>query len=136
MLKPTAPGVAIVACSTCRRPSHEAATPDADGSDGERLVAALRAVRASDARYAAIAIETMPCLFACSAACTLHLRAPGKIGYVLGGFAPDEAAARAILDYAAHYAASAEGEVRYADWPEGVKGHFLTRCPPQGFTVA
>jgi predicted metal-binding protein len=102
---------------------------------GARLAQALHSVKASDERYAAIAIREMPCLFACGDFCTVHLRAPGKISYVLGRFTPDEEAARAILDYAAHYAASEFGQVRYADWPEGVKGHFITRSPPEGFVV-
>jgi len=134
MLKPTGNGTAIIACSTCRL-SAEARTDGEGRRGGELMVAALRQAQASDPRYQAIAIEEMPCLFACSDHCTLHLRAPGKISYVLGRFTPDEAAARAMLDYAVHYAASEQGEVRYADWPEGVKGHFLTRSPPSGFTV-
>ena len=48
---------------------------------------------------------------------------------------PEADAARAILDYAAHYAASDTGQVAYRDWPAGVKGHFLTRTPPEGFVV-
>ena len=47
----------------------------------------------------------------------------------------DAAAARAILDYAVHHAASADGEVRFEDWPEGVKGHFLVRTPPAGYVI-
>jgi len=134
MLKPTASGAAVVACSTCRYAPDAGA--DGDGvRGGTRLAAALRAVKASDPRYAAIAVEDMPCLFACQDRCTVHLRAPGKISYVMGRFTPDEEAARAILDYAIHYAASAHGEVRFADWPEGVKGHFLTRSPPEGFVA-
>lgn len=129
-LRPTSEGVAIVACNTCRRSR-------ATGDDaGARLVAALRRVAASDAAYAGIAVEEMACLFACGEACTVHLRGPGRIGYVLGRFAPDEDAARAILDYARAYAASEFGEVRYADWPDGMKGHFITRTPPAGTVVA
>ena len=125
---------AIVACSTCRL--SENAREDERGQRGGALLAqALRAVQASDERYAGIAIQDMPCLFACGDFCTVHLRAPGKISYVLGRFAPDEEAARAILDYAAHYAASEFGQVRFADWPEGVKGHFITRSPPEGFVT-
>src|SRR3546814_7358158 len=66
----------------------------------------------------------MPCLFACDRHCAVHVRGPGKVGYVLGDFTPDEEAARAILDYAARHAESEEGVVRYADRPRGVKGHF------------
>lgn len=124
-------GPSIVVCSTCRL-SAERARDDAEQSGGQQLAATLRAMQASNARYAGIAIEDMPCLFACDRHCTVHVRGPGRIGYVLGDFAPDAASAGAILDYTVHHAASAEGEVAYADWPEGVKGHFIVRIPPEG----
>jgi predicted metal-binding protein len=134
MLKPVDDGPAVVACNTCRYSPR--ASEDASGiTGGVRLIEALRAAKAGNDAYAEIAVQEMPCLFACSDHCTVHLRAPGKIGYVMGKFAPDAAAAHAILDYAAHYAASADGEVDYAIWPEGVKGHFLTRTPPPGRVV-
>ncbi|MAC59011.1 MAG: metal-binding protein, partial [Novosphingobium sp.] len=75
----------------------------------------------------------MPCLFACKRHCVIHIRAPGKVAYVLGDFTPDREAARAILKYATHHAVSEEGAVRYAQWPDGVKGHFITRTPPEGY---
>lgn len=134
MLEPVASGPAIVVCSTCRH--SEEARSDASGQrGGARLAAALRALQADDPQYAAIAIQDMPCLFACADFCTIHLRADDKISYVLGRFSPDAASARAILDYAVHYAASKDGQVAYALWPEGVKGHFITRTPPPGFIV-
>ena len=134
MLKPAEDGPAVVACNTCRLSAE--ARDDAQGvRGGARLVEALHAVKASDPAYAGVAVQEMPCLFACTEFCTVHLRAPGKVGYVLGRFAPDPQAARAILDYAVHYAASAMGQVPYRDWPAGVKGHFITRTPPAGFVV-
>ena len=134
-LVPVADGPAVVACNNCRL--SPAARDDAHGRrGGALLVEALRAVQASDPAYAGIAVQDMACLFACDAHCTVHLRAPGKIGYILGRFAPDAAAARAILDFMRHYADSAEGQVPYRDWPEGVKGHFIVRLPPAGHIVA
>jgi len=134
VLIPVDPGPAIVACSTCRH--DRLARTDAEGrTGGARLIEALDRVKATDAHYADIAVQAMPCLFACQDHCAVHLRAPGKIGYVLGRFAPDEGAARAILDYAVHYATSEHGRVAYALWPEGVKGHFITRTPPPGFVA-
>jgi predicted metal-binding protein len=134
MLKPVADGPAVVACNTCRHSAE--AREDADGMrGGQRLVAALRSVRASDSRYTGVAIQEMPCLFACEQFCTVHLRAPDKVGYVLGRFMPEEDSARAILDYAVEYAASAHGRVPFAKWPQGVKGHFITRTPPPGFVA-
>lgn len=134
MLHKVEDGPSIVACSTCRH-SREARDDARGVRGGARLVEALRAVKASDRRYDGIAVQAMPCLFACSDFCTVHIRAPGKIGYVLGRFTPDEAAARAILDYAVHHAASDHGRVPFADWPQGVKGHFITRTPPAGFVA-
>ena len=123
-----------MACSTCRHSAE--AREDAGGvRGGARLLAALRAVQASDERYADIAVQDMPCLFACSDHCTVHIRAPGRIGYVLGRFTPDEEAARAILDYALRHAQSADGRVAYVDWPQEVKGHFIVRVPPAGYVA-
>ncbi|MBN8840921.1 MAG: DUF1636 domain-containing protein [Sphingomonadales bacterium] len=124
MLTPVPGGAAVVACNSCR------------SAAGAALVAALRRVQAGDAAYAAVAVQEMPCLFACRESCTVHLRAPGKVSYVLGRFDPTEEAARAILDYARAYAESEWGQVPYRDWPAGVKGHFITRSPPEGFVVA
>lgn len=134
MLRAVASGPSVIACSTCR---HSSASREDDGGvrGGARLACHLRALGARESAYAQITIEEMPCLFACQEFCTVHIRAPGKVGYVLGRFAPDEAAARSILDYAVNYAASDEGRVAYADWPDGVKGHFLVRVPPAGFVA-
>lgn len=134
MLTRVDPGPAVVVCNTCRH-SREAQVDAAGVRGGARLVEALRAVKAADPRYAGIAVQEMACLFACADHCTIHLRAPDKVGYVLGRFQGDEAAARAILDYAVHYAASEHGRVPYSLWPEGVKGHFITRTPPPGFVA-
>ena len=134
MLTRVDPGPAVVACSTCRL-SRDARVDAAGFSGGALLVAALRRTQSGNPRYAGIAVQAMPCLFACQEHCTVHLRAPGKVGYVLGRFTPNEDAARAILDYAVHYADSEHGRVAYADWPEGVKGHFIVRTPPAGYVA-
>lgn len=133
-LRPVADGPAVVVCNSCR---HDAqAREDAEGvRGGARLARALRALKASDPAYAAIDVQDMPCLFACSEHCAVHIRAPGRLGYVLGRFVPGEASARAILDYAVRHAASEIGQVPYREWPAGVKGHFITRMPPAGFVV-
>lgn len=134
MLTPVEDGPAIVVCNTCRFSAE--AREDAQGRRGGALLAeALTACRDAESRYAGIAIQQMPCLFACSEHCTVHLRAPGKVGYVLGRFAPDADAAQALLDYAVHYAASEHGRVPFAQWPQGVKGHFIVRVPPEGQVV-
>lgn len=134
MLKQVEDGPAIVACNTCRHNADE--REDGTGMrGGAKMVAVLRSVRESDPRYAGIAVQEMPCLFACTDFCSVHLRAPGKVGYVLGRFSPDEETAIAILDYAVHYAASEHGRVPFKQWPQGVKGHFITRTPPPGYVA-
>jgi len=134
LLRDAAEDVSLVVCSTCRFSAEE--REDADGvRGGAHLVAALRAQKDGDARLDGLAIEEMPCLFNCSQHCSIHVRAPGKIGYVLGRFEPTVEAARAILDYAVAYMASEEGVVPYRQWPEGVKGHFIVRVPPAGKVV-
>ncbi|TPG52958.1 DUF1636 domain-containing protein [Sphingomonas glacialis] len=132
-LREVADGPAVVACNTCRFSADQ--RDDGDGiRGGARLVEALRAIQAEPG-YDGVAVQEMPCLFACQDFCTVHLRAPGKVGYVLGRFEPSEEAARAILDYALLYAESEAGQVAYRSWPAGVKGHFITRTPPAGFVV-
>jgi predicted metal-binding protein len=134
MLRRVEDGPAVVACNTCRHSGD--ARDDAGGMrGGARLVSALRAVKASDGHYDGVEVQEMPCLFACTEFCTVHLRAPAKVGYVLGRFKPDEDSARAILDYAVHYAESEHGRVAFKDWPQGVKGHFITRTPPTGYVI-
>lgn len=134
MLTRVADGPAVVVCNTCR--AGKDAREDAEGRrGGARLAEAIRAEKDSDPAFAGIEVQEMACLFACSDFCTVHLRAPDKVGYVLGRFTPDREAARAILEYAAHYAASEFGRVPFSNWPDGVKGHFITRTPPPGFVA-
>jgi predicted metal-binding protein len=132
MLQPVERGASVVVCSTCRVSAE--AREDEHGQRGGALLAqAMREVQAHDPELAGVAVQEMPCLFSCQRHCSVHVRAPGKVGYVLGDFAPDRDAAHAILTYAARHAASAEGVVRYAEWPQGVKGHFIVRTPPEGY---
>lgn len=135
MLTAVDDGPAVVACNTCRL-SADLREDEVGQRGGARLAEALRSVQQGDARYAGIAVQEMACLFACKDHCTVHLRAPGKVGYVLGRFAPDAEAATAILDYAAAYAQSEHGRVPFKEWPQGVKGHFISRTPPAGFVAA
>jgi predicted metal-binding protein len=134
VLKPAADGPSLVVCSTCRFSAKE--REDADGARGGALLAkAVRAAAEGDPRVDGLAIEEMPCLFNCTQHCSIHVRAPDKIGYVLGRFEPTAESAQAIVDYLAEYLQSEEGVVPYRRWPEGVKGHFIVRTPPHGRIV-
>jgi len=132
MLTPVTPGPSVVVCNTCRLSADE--REDGEGQRGGALLeATMRAVQDADPALQGVEVQSMPCLFACSRHCTVHIRAPGKVGYVLGDFTPDEDAARAILEYAARHAESEHGRVPFREWPQGVKGHFITRTPPEGY---
>lgn len=135
MLSPTQDGPAVVVCNTCRH-SREALEDQSGARGGARLAQALREAQGADERFAGIAVQETACLFACGEFCTIHIRAPGKIGYVLGRFSPDADAAQAILDYALQVSESEHGRVPLKQWPQGVKGHFITRIPPAGYVVA
>ena len=138
MLRRVAGGPQVIVCTTCRVPGNAVGAPrDAAGRHGGALLAdALRRAQRADPALAGIGIEDMPCLFACARSCAVHIRGPGRIGYILGDFAPDADAAQAILAYACRHAESADGEVPYRQWPEGVKDHFIARVPPEGYAVS
>jgi predicted metal-binding protein len=68
----------------------------------------------------------------CSSACNVTLQAPGKMAYTLGRFDPEAEAAAGIVAYASGHAASETGVVPFREWPQAVKGHFVTRHPPLG----
>lgn len=133
MMNTTGTAASIVVCSTCRLSEDQ--LEDAEGRRGGALLLESMRAAAAEHRNPDIAVDAMSCLFACSHSCTVHLRAEGKISYVLGGFSATREDANAILDYFERYLASKEGVVPYSDWPEGIKGHFITRSPPVGKTV-
>ncbi|WP_366108373.1 DUF1636 family protein [uncultured Brevundimonas sp.] len=48
---------------------------------------------------------------------------------------PPPESAQALVEFARHSDQSSEGIIPYKDWPEGVKGHFLVRIPPEGMVT-
>ncbi|MET0377541.1 MAG: DUF1636 domain-containing protein [Spongiibacteraceae bacterium] len=126
----------LYVCETCR---YDKNTRTHEGRDGgailldhlqkqmgqQQIGQQQLAPHASD-----LVIKTTRCLMACTRHCTVHLRAPGKINYVIGDFAPTADSAATLLDYAAKYQLSETGQVPYSTWPQGIKGHFIARTPP------
>jgi len=130
ILRASETGTSLVVCSTCKFKTDEPLAPT--GERGGSLLANQISQALSEGKLDHIGVEPMACLFACSQHCAVHLRAPGKIGYVMGSFEPSPEAAAALVEFAQRYDESPEGVVPYRLWPEGVKGHFLVRVPPQG----
>jgi len=114
----------LYVCETCGfrgdAPEH---------SDGARFAGQIRQSLDREP-IADLEVRNTRCLMACKRHCAVHLRAPGKINYVIGDFQPTAACADTLLDYLRHYQISDSGQVPYKSWPEGIKGHFVARTPP------
>lgn len=95
-------------------------------TDGERLAAEVESITATRED---VKTRRVSCTMGCERACNVGLQAQGKLSYVLGKFEPTTEAAQAIVDYAALHAVSETGQVPFKQWPQGVKGHFVTRLP-------
>ena len=115
----------ITVCDTCKREGWDEG--DMALTDGERLAAIIES-RVDGA--GAVRTRRYSCLMGCKHGCNVTIQAAGKLTYTIGGFPPDEEAAAAITDYAALHAESASGQVPFSQWPEQIKGHFVTRHPP------
>ena len=115
----------ITVCETCKRPGWDAKT--AGGTDGEQLIAYVRAVAESEN---SVQIRTHPCLMGCDFACNVSVQSQGKIAYAIGTFEPSQESAEAIVTFATLHAQSETGQVPYKTWPQAIKGHFRARIFP------
>lgn len=115
----------ITICDTCKQDDWDAAAGGL--TDGERLAELVEA--AADG-VPGVKTRRHSCLMGCSGACNITLQSPGKMAYTLGRFAPDEDSAKGIVEYAAKHAAAETGVVPFREWPQAIKGHFVTRHPP------
>lgn len=115
----------ITICDTCKREGWE--NGDMGVTDGESFAALIEAatVGLPDVRT-----RRVSCLMGCKRACNVAIQGQGKLAYTLGDFAPTADAASGVVTYAIAHAASDTGRVPYRDWPEAIKGHFVTRHPP------
>lgn len=111
--------VELLACESCG-----GAERDEQGlTRGQRLIAQLRS------QHSELRIERTRCLWNCQRSCSVHVRGPGRVGYVLGDLDPSPETAQALLDWAALYAASPDGAVPFKTWPARMRGHFVCRIP-------
>ncbi|WP_163847318.1 DUF1636 family protein [Pseudooceanicola aestuarii] len=112
----------ITICDTCKREDWVPDTP----LHGETLATLVEA----EAAARGLRTRRVSCLMGCTHGCNIAIQAEGKLAYTLGRFEPDADSAAAIADYAQMHQASDTGRVPFRDWPQGVKGHFVTRHPP------
>jgi predicted metal-binding protein len=94
----------IIVCLTCNR---YAAAVAGEATPGRRLAAALQAEAQQPGRP--VTVRTVECLNGCPHPCTAALRMPGKCVIRFSGLTPDDAPA--LIEAAAHYAASADGDI-------------------------
>lgn len=119
--------VELVVCETCRRPEDppEAVRP------GAELVALMeRALAEAPDLAAQVRLRPMRCLMSCRRPCAVAVRSAARMSYVLGDFAPDEMTVETLTAYLRAYAATEDGIVPFKQWPQGVKGRFVSRLPP------
>jgi predicted metal-binding protein len=131
-LKHADDGPRLLVCIICQRPEDGPRRMDVPRSGG-KLLAEVRALAADDPRLSALSIEPAPCLYNCNMDCSAHLRAPGKPGLMLERLEPGPVSARAVLDYAAAYMASAGGVVAEAARPPALEGHIFEWVPGERY---
>lgn len=115
----------ITICDTCKRSGWE--ETGMEKTDGEALAEMIEAAAAGADD---VNTRRVSCTMGCDRACNITVQASDKINYSLGTFEATETDAEAIVEYAAKHAASETGQVPYREWPQGVKGHFVSRHQP------
>ena len=114
----------ITVCTTCRIPENRA-TKDGDPM-GESLLPLVEAAGAKQG----VNVRGTACLMGCEHGCNIAIQGENKLTYVLGRFEGTAEDAEAIAEFAAGHARSETGQVPFREWPQGVKGHFVSRVPP------
>ncbi len=113
-------GGRVFVCMTCDRyapASVGQATP------GQRLALAMKQHAAR--RGSTVAVRTVECLNGCPHPCTAALRTPGKMVIRFSGLTADDAPA--LLDAAALYAESFNGDVPSEGLPASLRGKVSDR---------
>jgi predicted metal-binding protein len=118
----------LVFCTTCRYSSETQLGPEGL-TGGEMLALAMEALVRAGGRQD-VQIERQACLWSCTRHCNVLIRDSRRYSYLAGGFAPGREAAQAILSWFDLHGASPTGEVPFRTWPQGMRGHFIARLPP------
>ncbi len=115
----------ITICDTCKREGWDSG--DMEQTDGERLAALVEEAAQG---IPTLRTRRVSCLMGCKHGCNVAIQGQGKLNYTVGNFEPDAETAAGIVSYASLHADSESGQVPYREWPQAIKGHFVTRHPP------
>lgn len=115
----------ITVCDTCKCEGWDASA--GGPTDGE-LLAEL--VERTARETPDVKTRRVSCLMGCSHGCNVAIQGTDKLNYTLGRFEAEAEAAKGIVEYAQKHAQSDTGQVPYREWPQAIKGHFVTRHPP------
>ena len=119
----------LVFCTTCKQ-SAESKTDDEGHTGGENLMQHVREVLA-DRGKEDIKIAEQECLWSCKRHCNVWLRDTERFSYIAGDFEPTREAAEAIVGWFELHGESELGTVPFRQWPDGMRGHFIARMPPE-----
>ncbi|PUB14162.1 DUF1636 family protein [Yoonia sediminilitoris] len=115
----------ITTCDTCKLDGWEGR--DTAKTDGESFAELIETAAAGQV---AVRTRRVSCLMGCKNACNVAIQGKGKLNYTLGAFVPSHEAAEGIVAYALAHAESDTGRMPFREWPQAIKGHFVTRHPP------
>ena len=119
----------LVVCTTCKFSPDSKLAPDGR-TGGEILIGHLGDVL-QEAGREDLRIETQACLWICTRPCSVVMRDSQRFSYVTGGNAPTRAQAEAVIAWFDLHGQSETGEVPFRQWPDAMRGHFITRIPPE-----
>ena len=114
----------ITICDTCKRPEWD--ERGIEKRDGEALAELIETAAAG---VDGVATRRHSCLMGCGKGCNLAIQQNGKLTYVMGGYEANEEHAAGIVEYARLHNESETGQVPFRQWPQSVKGHFVSRIP-------
>jgi len=114
----------ITICDTCKRDGWEKG--DTTLTDGEKLADLIEIADLG----VNVKTRRTSCMMGCTHGCNIAVQARDKLTYTIGRFEPIAEAADGIVAYAQMHANSETGQVPYREWPQALKGHFITRHQP------
>ena len=102
----------LFVCSLCRFSATESSRDGLSG--GQHLINQLQAELDRQNLQAAVHLQPVRCMAACSQACNATLAGPEKLTFILSELSPTESAA-AVSEFCQQYAATPDGKVPYRE---------------------